>query len=45
MELDHAVIWVRSAEKALSFYVDILGPEPVRPGGFKAGKATFRVSV
>lgn len=41
MELDHAVIWVSSAEKALAFYVDVLGLQPVRADEFKAGKARF----
>lgn len=41
MNLDHAVIWVESAERALQFYVDILGLESVRAEEFAAGKARF----
>lgn len=41
MELDHAVIWVKNAEKSLAFYVDILGLTPVRAAEFQDGKARF----
>ncbi len=41
MELDHAVIWVESAKRALDFYVDVLGFVPVRVEEFKEGRARF----
>ena len=41
MHLDHAVLWVESAQRALEFYVDILGLTPVRADDFEAGKARF----
>ena len=41
MDLDHAVLWVESAKRALRFYVDILGLEPVRAEEFENGKARF----
>ena len=41
MDLDHAVLWVESAKRALKFYVDILGLEPVRAEEFENGKARF----
>lgn len=41
MELDHAVLWVENAKKALDFYVDVLGLTPVRAEDFKMGRARF----
>ena len=41
MDLDHAVVWVESAKRALEFYVDILGLEPVRAEDFAEGRARF----
>jgi glyoxylase I family protein len=41
MELDHAVLWVESAKRALEFYVDVLGLTPVRAQDFEDGKARF----
>ena len=37
----HAVLWVESASRALDFYVNVVGLEPVRAEEFKAGKARF----
>ncbi len=41
MYIDHAVIWVESAKRALDFYVNMLGLEPVREAEFLAGDAGF----
>ena len=41
MELDHAVLWVESAKRALEFYVDVLGLAPVRAQDFEDGNARF----
>ena len=41
MYLDHAVLWVENARRALEFYVDVLGLEPVRADDFAEGKARF----
>ncbi len=41
MELDHAVLWVESSKRALDFYVEVLGFEPVRAEEYTAGKARF----
>jgi catechol 2,3-dioxygenase-like lactoylglutathione lyase family enzyme len=41
MDLDHAVLWVESAKRALEFYVDALGLEPVRAEDFAEGRARF----
>lgn len=41
MYLDHAVLWVESANRSLEFYVGILGLEPVRAEDFAEGKARF----
>lgn len=41
MELDHAVLWVESAKRALDFYVNVLGFSPVRAKEFEEGKARF----
>ncbi len=41
MHLDHAVLWVESATRALDFYVNVIGLEPVRAEEFKAGQARF----
>lgn len=41
MNLDHAVLWVENANRALEFYVNVLGLEPVRAEEFAEGKARF----
>ncbi len=41
MNLDHAVLWVENAKISLTFYVNILGLEPVRAKEFAEGKARF----
>jgi glyoxylase I family protein len=41
MHLDHVVLWVESPERALDFYVDIVGLAPVRAREFEEGKAPF----
>jgi len=41
LHLDHAVLWVENANRALDFYVNVLGLEPVRADEFAAGKARF----
>ncbi|MFT5657489.1 MAG: glyoxylase I family protein [Gammaproteobacteria bacterium] len=41
MNLDHAVLWVDSAKRALKFYVEVLGLEPVRTEAFENGTAPF----
>ena len=41
MNLDHAVLWVKNANKSLDFYVNIVGLIPVRAEEFKAGKVRF----
>ena len=41
MELDHAVLWVESANRSLEFYVDVLGLTSVRAQDFEDGKARF----
>lgn len=41
MDLDHAVLWVESAERALKFYVDVLGLAPVRAQEFEEGTVRF----
>lgn len=41
MDVDHAVLWVDDAKRALEFYVEVLGLEPVRAEAFAEGKARF----
>ena len=41
MQLDHAVLWVENANRALDFYVNVIGLDPVRAEEFKTGKARF----
>jgi catechol 2,3-dioxygenase-like lactoylglutathione lyase family enzyme len=41
MDLDHAVLWVESAKRALEFYVGVLGLTPVRAQDFEEGRARF----
>jgi len=41
MNLDHAVLWVEDAKRALEFYIEILGLDPVRAEEFAEGKARF----
>lgn len=41
MEIDHVVLWVESPERALTFYVDVLGLAPERVEDYRAGRASF----
>ena len=41
MDVDHVVVWVEDATRALEFYVDVLGLEAVRAEEFEEGKARF----
>jgi glyoxylase I family protein len=41
MEIDHVVLWVESPERALAFYVDVLGLAPERVEDYRAGRAGF----
>ena len=41
MNLDHAVLWVKSVQRALEFYVTVLGLDAVRVEDFAEGKARF----
>ena len=41
MEVDHVMLWVESSTRALEFYVDVLGLEPVRVQDFEEGKVRF----
>ena len=41
MHIDHVVIWVESARRALDFYASTLGFEAVREKEYLAGKARF----
>ncbi len=41
MELDHAVLWVENAKRALEFYVNVLGLDPVRAQDFEEGRVRF----
>ena len=41
MNLDHAVLWVESAKRALEFYVTVLGLEAVRTEDFAEGRTRF----
>ena len=41
MHIDHVVLWVDDPKRALEFYVDVIGLEPVRAQDFKDGKAPF----
>lgn len=41
MQIDHVVLWVDDPQRALEFYVDVVGLEAVRAGDFEAGKAPF----
>jgi len=41
MNIDHVVLWVRDQNRALAFYVDLLGLSPERVEEFEAGKAGF----
>lgn len=39
--IDHVVLWVEDARRALDFYTEVLGLAPVRRDEFLAGKAPF----
>jgi len=41
MDLDHVVIWVDDPLKSLTFYVDVVGLQPVRGDEYRAGEAPF----
>ena len=41
MYIDHVVVWVENAKRALDFYVNILGFETVREEEFLEGNARF----
>ena len=41
MYIDHVVIWVENAKRALDFYVNLLGFETVRESEYLEGKARF----
>ncbi len=41
MEIDHVVLWVESPQRALAFYVDVLGLAPERVEDYRAGRASF----
>ena len=41
MYIDHVVIWVENAKRALDFYVNALGFETVREKEYLEGKARF----
>ncbi len=40
-QIDHLVLWVADAQRALDFYVTVLGLSAVRAEEFAAGKAPF----
>lgn len=41
MEIDHVVLWVESPERALAFYVEVLGLAPERAEDYAAGRTSF----
>ena len=41
MYVDHIVIWVTNAERALEFYMNVLGCDLVREREYLDGKARF----
>lgn len=41
LSVDHVVLEVADIDRALAFYVDVLGLEPVRVAEFRAGTAPF----
>ncbi len=41
VDIDHVVLWVDDTERALKFYVNVLGLEAVRAEDFSQGKARF----
>jgi len=41
MEIDHVVLWVESPQRALAFYVDVLGLTPERVEDYRAGQVSF----
>src|SRR5262245_13941756 len=41
MHIDHVVLWVEDAHRALDFYVKVVGLAPVRGEEFAAGTAPF----
>ena len=41
MEIDHVVLWVESPQRALGFYVEVLGLAPERAEDYAAGRTSF----
>jgi len=41
MSIDHVVLWVEDAGRAVDFYVRVVGLAPVRPDEVAAGRAPF----
>lgn len=41
MNIDHVVLWVASPRNSLSFFVDVVGLQPVRAQEFAEGTAPF----
>ena len=41
MDIDHVMLWVEDAKRALEFYCDVVGLAPVRAAEFEAGRAGF----
>jgi glyoxylase I family protein len=41
VRIDHVVLWVEDVERALAFYRDVVGLEPVRADEFRRGEAPF----
>ncbi len=41
MDIDHVVLWVESPQRALEFYVGVLGLAPVRAQDFEEGRTSF----
>lgn len=41
MHLDHIVLWVADVERAVTFYTELLGLEPVRVQAWRAGEVSF----
>lgn len=41
MNVDHVVLWVSDPARSLSFYVEVLGMEPVRQQQFEDGTVSF----
>ena len=41
MQIDHVVLWVENPQRALAFYVEVLGLAPERAEDHAAGTASF----